>query len=97
MLALDGLPAQVLGVFAARGDAGALDALIRHLNDERAGVRRYVVQGLRVALSHADHAAVLARLESAEPSIVHAETKRAVQALIARARTAPGGSSPHGQ
>ncbi len=94
LLALDGFPAQVLGVFAARGDARGLDVLLQHLNDERAGVRRFVVQGLRVAVSRPDHAAVLARIEGAVPSIMHAETKQAVQALIARARTVPGAPPP---
>jgi len=84
MLALDALPAQVLGVFAAAGDAHALDALLQHVNDERAGVRRFVVDGLGVALSRPDHAAVLARVQAAAGSIVHAETKAAVEALIAR-------------
>ncbi|HEX8726067.1 MAG TPA: M1 family aminopeptidase [Gemmatimonadaceae bacterium] len=92
LLAVDALPAQVLGVFAARGDARALDVLMQHVNDERAGVRRFVVQGLQIAVSRPDHAAVLARIESAEPSIAHPDTKRAVEALITRARTA-GGSS----
>jgi aminopeptidase N len=86
MLALDGLPAQVLGVFAARGATSALEALLRHINDEPAGVRRFVVGGLGIAVSRPDHATVLTRLEAAAPSIVHADTKQAVQALIARAK-----------
>ena len=92
MLGLDGLPAQVLGVLAARGDGHALDALMQHVNDERAGVRRFVVQGLGIAVSRSDHAAILARLEAAEPSIVHPDTRRAVQALIKRAQGQGGGS-----
>ena len=83
MLDLDGLPSQVLGVFAARGDERALDILVRHLNDERAGVRRYVLQGFRVALSRPDHAAVLARLESAVGGLRYADTRKAVEAMIA--------------
>ncbi len=94
LLAIDGVPAQVLGVFAARGDAHALEALLQHLNDERAGVRRFVVQGLQIALSRPDHAAVLARIEGAELSIVHADTKHAVQALITRAKSAGGRTPP---
>ncbi len=83
LLDLDGLPSQILGVFAARGDGRALDILIRHLDDDRAGVRRYVIQGLRVALSRPDHAAVLARLKSALPTLTHADTRKAVEGLIA--------------
>jgi aminopeptidase N len=88
LLALDGFAAQVLGVFAARGDAHALDLLMQHANDERAGVRRYVVGGLGVALSRPDHAAALQRIEDAVPSLVHEDTRKAVQDLVARIRTA---------
>jgi aminopeptidase N len=84
LLDLDGFPSQVLGVFAARGDARALDLLVQHLNDTRAGVRRYVLQGFRVALSRPDHAAVLARLTDAVPRLTHADTRKAVEALIAK-------------
>ncbi len=94
ILALDGLPAQVLGVFAARGDTNALEALLQHVNDERAGVRRFVVQGLGIAVSRPDHSVELTRIERAESTIVHADTKRAVQALIARAKHASGGTAP---
>jgi len=88
MLTLDGVPAQLLGALAAHGHPTALDALVRHLNDDRAGVRRYVVGGFRVALSRPDlpgHAAVLSRLEAAVAAIRHAETRDAVQALLKRA------------
>ncbi len=84
LLDLDGAPSQVLGVFAARGDTAALDILVRHLNDERAGVRRYVLQGFRVALSQPDHAAVMARLKSAVAGVTHADTRKSVEALIAK-------------
>ena len=91
MLALDGTPAQVLGVLAARGYAPAVDALVRHLADDRAGVRRYVVQGWRVALTGPQRTSLLARLKSEAPGLRHAETKQAVDALIARAEQAPTG------
>jgi len=84
MLALDALPAQALGVLAARGDAHALEALAAHLDDQRAGVRRYVLTGFRVALTRPDHSVVLARLKSAAAGLTHADTKAAADALIAR-------------
>ena len=91
LIALDGYPAQVLGVFASRGNAHALDALMQHLDDARAGVRRFVVDGLSLALSARDHAAILGRLTGAVDGLTHADTQHAVKALIDRTRTSDGG------
>ncbi|HEY5218421.1 MAG TPA: M1 family aminopeptidase [Gemmatimonadaceae bacterium] len=90
-MALDGLPAQVLGVFAARGDMHALDLLAHDLHDDRAGVRRYTLQGFQVALSRPDYAAVLARLKAEAASVTHADTRAAVGSLIARTEQRSGG------
>ena len=81
-LTSDQLPAEALGVLAGRGHKAALDALVRHLSDRRAGVRRYIVGGWRFALMMPDHATVLARLKEAEPHIRYADTRKSVQALI---------------
>jgi HEAT repeat protein len=90
LIDIDGYPAQVLGVFASRGNAHALDILLRYLNDSRAGVRRYVVDGVSLALSARDHAAVLDGVSAAVDGITHPETRKAVQALVDRARAADG-------
>jgi aminopeptidase N len=92
LLALDAEPAQVLGVLATRGDPTALEALARRLDDDRAGVRRYVVGGFQLALSGPGRPAVLARLKQAAGLIMHPDTKQAVQALIARAERGAGGA-----
>jgi len=94
LLTVDGVPAQLLGALAAHAHASALDVLVRHLNDDRAGVRRYVVQGFAVALSRPNmpgRAAVLSRLEAAEPAIRHPGTRSAVQALLRQVRRQGGG------
>ena len=89
-IALDGFPAQVLGVFASRGNTHALDALMRHLDESRAGVRRFVVDGFALALSPRDHAAVLRRVTDAVEGITHMETRTAVRALVDRASASGG-------
>ncbi len=93
MLTLDAFPAEVLGVFAAEGDAHSLAVLARHLNDDRAGVRRYAVQGFGMALRHPDHARVLQQLENTAANLDHPDTRKSVEALIAATKKADAAGS----
>ncbi len=93
-LTLDQVPAEALAVLAARGSGAALDALVRHLNDDRAGVRRYVVQGFGVVLGQPrfpSYATVRSSLESAASSIRYADTKSAVEKLLESAKKSGNG------
>ncbi|MDE3215672.1 MAG: HEAT repeat domain-containing protein, partial [Gemmatimonadota bacterium] len=91
LIALDAEPAQVLGVLATRGDSTALQALLRHIDDDRSGVRRYVVGGFALALRGPGRAEILGRLRQAAPLIMHADTKQQVQGLITEAEKGAGG------
>jgi aminopeptidase N len=93
-LTLDQVPAQALAAFAGRGSGAALDSLVAHLNDERAGVRRYVVQAFGMVLSESrfpSWATVRARLESAASAIRYADTKSAVEKELESAKKDGGG------
>ncbi|MDE3053580.1 MAG: HEAT repeat domain-containing protein, partial [Gemmatimonadota bacterium] len=91
LIALDAEPAQVLGVLATRGDSTALQALLRHIDDDRSGVRRYVVGGFALALRGPGRAEILGRLRQAAPLIMHADTKQQVQGVITEAEKGAGG------
>jgi len=68
-------PAHVLAALASRGSAHALDVLAAHLDDERAYVRRWVVEAFRFTLPHQ---LATARLKAAVDKLKYADTKRAV-------------------
>ncbi|HXD48205.1 MAG TPA: M1 family aminopeptidase [Gemmatimonadaceae bacterium] len=73
------LPARVLGAFAARGNSHALGLLTADLDDSRAWVRQWTLQ----ALSGLPVAQRLSVLHAAEPKLTHADTRAAVERLIA--------------
>jgi aminopeptidase N len=76
-------PAHVLAVLGARGNAHALALVTSHLNDPRAGVRRWTVNAFRGTMAFVDKAATIARLKAALPTLTHADTKQQVTELIA--------------
>jgi HEAT repeat protein len=77
-------PAHVLGVLGLRGNAHALALITSHLDDNRAGVRRYAVNAYGSTMARVDKAATLRQLRSALPGLTHPETRDAVAALIAQ-------------
>ena len=74
-------PSFVLAILGARGNARALDLLVRHLNDDRTPVRRWAFIAIENALPH-DLAS--ARLAAARGQLTHADTKEAVTAALDR-------------
>ncbi|HVH11183.1 MAG TPA: M1 family metallopeptidase [Gemmatimonadales bacterium] len=68
-------PAHVLAALAARGSGHALDALARHLDDERPYVRRWAVEAFRFTLPRP---LALARLQALADKLRYPDTKRAV-------------------
>jgi len=74
-------PAHVLAALAGRGSAHALDVLATHLDDERAYVRRWVVEAFRFTLPHQ---LATARLKAAVDKLKYADTKRAVAETLQR-------------
>jgi hypothetical protein len=76
-------PAHVLAVFGARGNAHALALVTSHLNDPRAGVRRYTVNAFRGTMAFVDKPMTIARLKAALPTLTHADTRQQVTDLIA--------------
>jgi aminopeptidase N len=70
-----------LALLGAHGSTAAVDALVAHLNDERAYVRDWALRAIVFRLPH-DVAAV--RLQRAEPTLRYADTRAAVQRLLGR-------------
>ena len=73
------LPARVLGAFASRGNAHALALLTTDLDDSRRWVREWTLQ----ALGGLPAAQRLSLLQSAAPKLTHADTRAAVDRMIA--------------
>jgi aminopeptidase N len=76
------LAAQAVAVLAGRGDAAALAALVRHLDDERPFVRRNVVQAIQRLVPPAISAPALTPVVD---RLRFPETAAAVRALLAAA------------
>jgi aminopeptidase N len=83
MLGTQRFPAHILAIMGARGNARALDVLVKHLNDDRAAVRRWAIEAFQFTLGRNNPAVALERLKVALPGITHPETKRAAADLIA--------------
>ena len=75
-----------LGAIAAKGDSGAMAALVRHLNDERGWVRGWTLDAIRNALPP-ELAAT--QLKAAVGSLSHADTRAAVAKAIERLEKTP--------
>jgi HEAT repeat protein len=84
LLDLQELPAHVLAILGARGDRRSLDALTRHLNDDRAGVRRWVLNAFQETLGNVNRALAVERLKQALDGATRAETREAVRDLLRR-------------
>ncbi|MGH7583468.1 MAG: M1 family aminopeptidase [Gemmatimonadales bacterium] len=80
-------PAHVLAVLGGRGDVHALDLLTRHLDDQRAAVRRWTVSAFGNTMARINKTVALQRLEAAVGSLSHPDTRRSVEELIARLRS----------
>jgi aminopeptidase N len=74
-------PSFVLAILGARGDARALDLLVGHLNDDRAGVRRWALIAIENALPPE---LAQSRLVAARDRLTHADTQQAVTAALDR-------------
>jgi HEAT repeat protein len=75
-----------LGAIAARGDSGAMTALMRHLNDERGWVRGWTLSAIRNALPP-ELAAT--QLKAAAGSLRYADTRAAVAKEVERLEKSP--------
>ena len=74
-------PSFVLAILGARGDARALDLLVGHLNDDRAGVRRWALIAIENALPPE---LAKSRLAAARDRLTHADTQQAVTEALDR-------------
>ncbi len=68
-------PAHVLAALAGRGNVHALDVLAAHLDDQRAYVRRWVVEAFRFTLPRQP---ALERLKAVAGTLKYADTKKEV-------------------
>jgi aminopeptidase N len=73
--------AQVLGALANRGSATALDALSRHLDDERPYVRRWVLQAFQFTVRRE---LAIERLRAVETTLRYRDTQTAAARLRQR-------------
>jgi HEAT repeat protein len=73
------VPAHVLGALANRGSVHALDVLSRHLDDERAYVRLWVVQAFQFTVRPE---LALARLRAVQDKLKYPATKKTTAALL---------------
>ena len=78
----------VLAVLASRGNARALDLLVRHLDDERAYVRRWVLEAFRFTLRR-DIAQP--KLQAVSTGLKFADTRQAAADLLQQWRQGGGG------
>jgi aminopeptidase N len=72
-------PAHVLAALAARGSVHALDVLAAHLDDDRAAVRRWVVEAFRFTLPRR---LGVPRLQAVVATLKYADTKKDVEAAL---------------
>ena len=77
-------PAHVLAALGARGNAHALDLITGHLNDRRAGVRRWTVNAFSNTMARVNKGVTLQRLRSVVAGIRDPATRQQVTDLIAR-------------
>ncbi|HEV8357695.1 MAG TPA: M1 family aminopeptidase [Gemmatimonadales bacterium] len=82
LIAAQELAAHVLAILGARGSGRALDLVTRHLNDERAHVRRWMLDACEHTLARANRAVALTQLKAALDGLTHADTREAVSRLI---------------
>jgi HEAT repeat protein len=73
------LPAHVLAALASRGSAHALAVLVAHLDDERAYVRRWVVEAIRFTLARP---LAVAELKAVAGRLKYADTQRGVREAL---------------
>jgi aminopeptidase N len=79
LLGSDRFPAHVLAALAARGNARALTVLGAHLDDDRAYVRRWVVEAFRYTLPRQ---LGVARLQAVMAGLKHADTRHDVEEAL---------------
>jgi aminopeptidase N len=82
-------PAFILAVLGAHGSARALELLARNLDDSRAAVRRWALQGFRYAMPRP---MALAHLRGAVDRLTHADAQQAVREAIQQLSAPRGGS-----
>jgi aminopeptidase N len=79
LLGSDRFPAHVLAALATRGNARALTVLSTHLDDDRAYVRRWVVEAFRYTLPRQ---LGVARLQAVMAGLKHADTRHDVEEAL---------------
>jgi aminopeptidase N len=94
LLGVGRFPSHVLASLGARGNVHALEVLTQHLNDDRAAVRRWVLEGFRFTLARLNHDVAVERLKGATGGITHPDTKRAATSLVEELQKpqGPGGN-----
>ena len=78
----------VLAALGVRGSARALDLLVGHLDDPRAGVRRWALQAFQFGMPRP---LALARLKDAVDHLSRADAREAVNGAIKRLSAAQAG------
>jgi len=89
MAATKQFPAFVLGALGARGSTHALELLTRHLDDNRAVVRRWALQAFRFAMPRPF---ALSRLQGAVDGLTHPDARQAVREVIQQLSAQRSGS-----
>ena len=85
-------PSFALAALAARGEPRAMQQLRSNLDDSRAWVRQWTLTAITRTL---DATRSRELLRSAQPSLTHADTRRAVERALARlSASVPSGSNP---
>ena len=79
LLGADRFPAHVLAALAARGSARALSLLTAHLDDDRAYVRRWVIEAFRFTLPRP---LAIERLKAVAPKLKYPSTKDEVEKAL---------------
>jgi len=75
----DHFAVHVLAALGARGNARALDLLVRHLDDERTQVRRWALEAFRYSLPRP---LAQPKLQAVSAALKFADTKEAVAELL---------------
>jgi len=85
--------AHVLAALASRGNARALDLLVKHLNDERAYVRRWTLEAFRFTLRR-DIAQP--KLQAVGAGLKFADTRQGAAGVLQRWERGGGGGGGGG-
>ncbi len=80
----------VLGILGARGNLHAMSLITSHLNDSRAGVRRWAFNAFAQTMIRIDRPMTLELLQQIQGTFRYADIRQQVADLLAKERKPPG-------